>query len=81
MEKFNYGLEQLYIYSEGVYVRGASHVCTKDFKLSFAKNPTPAFVEIENLPIAEFILDGLPKKYNGKQSITRLGRDVYRPSC
>lgn len=83
MEKFNYGLEQLYIYAEGVYVRGPSHVCTKDFTLTFAKKPTPAFVETKTVTTAdfEFVADGLPKKYNGKQTLTRLGRNVYRPSC
>jgi hypothetical protein len=67
MEKFNYGLEQLYIYAEGEYKNTISHSCRKDFTLTFPKKESPAFVA-----------DGLPQKLHGKQIYTRINQSVYR---
>ena len=80
MEKFNYGLEQLYIYAEGVYVRGPTHVCTKDFAITFPKKPVTAFTPPVALPLAKFVADGLPSKHNVKQTCRRVDRNLYRPT-
>lgn len=79
-EKINDGLDALYIYAKGEYRRGPSHVCTKEFTVTFIKKPKPAFTEIQNLPQANFVADGLPRQYNGKHAYCRIDRNIYRPT-
>ena len=66
MEKVSYGELMLWNLAKGEYRRGASHVHTTEFV------PDPV---LEN---PEFIPDGLPPQYNGKQKYTRVDRNVYR---
>jgi hypothetical protein len=66
MEKFSPGEIILWNLAKGEYRPGASYVCTDEFV------PDPV---LEN---PEFIIDGLPPQYNGKQTYSRIDRNIYR---
>ena len=80
MEKIINEMRQLYEYAKGEYRRGPTHVCTTEYTNTFPKKLPPAIGLDKTLVKPDFIADGLPPQYHGKQTHTRVDRNIYRPT-